>query len=685
MKDSMHFLIKKLEDEKKSLISILNEYQPRNVSEYEIERCIKTIQGLSVNDQYLECGKKINSMAIMLPSNLPLYSLFIFAIIPAILCKEIFVRPNAMLQENDTISKIYHALNIDIFFPEIKIINQDHAGFKQYIQQADLVVFTGKPSNASIFLKEMKTNSILAINGAGHNPLVITETADIDKAVEGALMLKGFNGGQDCAGPDAILVHSDVAEEFIQKFQDSFTNLKTGSFNELETMIGPIHRFTELTRLASLLHDNRKDIVSGGFIDFRHSIVQPTTIVRSINRYPNYQEVYGPITFIHPYQNDKDLSTYFEDANGQYASNRMYVSVYGNSPYALARNDLSHPGQPNNIGIVLHNQTIHDVEIGYNAYGGYSMGASGLIKKMSKSIQQTAMPILLPQVIVDYIIKNNDLPVFHSKSMDNQGVQALKTLKEVNPIVLDFQKIVTDIFCNSYHFSFIFGSAAKGNLKIGRDDLDTFICLIEHSEEKIDEYKNQLTKLHQSYNLKEDKGYPTEIMTLSRLKKAINYCKSLDVSLNMVISGEVFDNLFWVHALSDKKIGFLGDGRLMSSLIKATQPHILRWRNQIVDQIEKTDNLPLHIKTNFPGLNKAKILEKINTLTPHLVIHLCLNYTDKKPNLQESMAVEKAIEPTTIKPSASVISQSRGTLFSTDKRVILIKEDINELQDFKLN
>lgn len=71
---------------------------------------------------------------------------------------------------------------------------------KPTLKAFDLVVFTGKPSNSLMFLKKMKPNSILVINGAGHNPLIITETADIDKAVEGALLLKGFNGGQDCAG-----------------------------------------------------------------------------------------------------------------------------------------------------------------------------------------------------------------------------------------------------------------------------------------------------------------------------------------------------------------------------------------------------------------------------------------------------------------------------------------------------
>lgn len=56
------------------------------------------------------------------------------------------------------------------------------------------------------------------------------------------------------------------------------------------------------------MHQNRTDIIAGGTIDFKHSIINPTVIVRGIERYPNYQEIYGAITFIHPYKKTRSSS-----------------------------------------------------------------------------------------------------------------------------------------------------------------------------------------------------------------------------------------------------------------------------------------------------------------------------------------------------------------------------------------
>src|SRR5580700_4690146 len=331
-------LAEKIVEKSKQLKLILSDYQPQNVTDYEIERAIRTLRGLHNNGKYFT-EEKIDSAAILLPSNLPLYSFILFGIIPSFLSKEINVRPNTLLQVNDIISRIYNELELASLFPNISIINGNHEEFKEYLKRASLVVFTGKPSNGEKVLLDMKKDSLLVINGSGHNPVVVTNTANLDDAVKGTLMLKGFNGGQDCAGPDAILVQEGIAEKFIAEFKAKFSLLKVGSFSDADTIIGPIKRFSELQRFAEIFNKNNKDIVSGGIIDFRDEIVHPTTIVRGIKRYPNYKEMFGPVAIIHPYKNDDDLSYYFEDIGGRYNANRMYVTVYGDSDYLSDKDD----------------------------------------------------------------------------------------------------------------------------------------------------------------------------------------------------------------------------------------------------------------------------------------------------------------------------------------------------------
>lgn len=571
----------------------------------------------------------------MLPSNLPLYSLVVFALIPSFLSKHVYVRPNALLQEHNIISRIYDELELESLFPGVSIINTDHAGFNPYLKEANLVVFTGNPHNADVLLKDMKIGAILVLNGSGHNPVVVTETADIAKAIEGTLLVKSFNGGQDCAGPDAILVHHSIAQKFIEQFNKNFSSLKTGRFDDPASIVGPIRRFGELQKFAQVFYDNSKDIISGGVIDFKNSIVYPTTIVRGIERYPNYKEMFGPVAFIHPYKTDSDLAYYFQDADGQYNANHMYVTVYGHSDYVSARDDALKPNNPGNIGIVLHDQTIHDVEIGYKPYGGYSLGASGIIKKTATGLQKVAMPVLVPEIISEYLIKGKNLPIIDKTKVMSAltAAASMKKGKEIDPIIKGFQDIATEVFKKNLIFGFVFGSAAKGKLRVqgpDRDDLDTFICLKEDDTVAVEEYMQRLAMLHNQYNLKVDVTYPAEIMTLKKLEDVIHSLNNMNISIDKLVTGDEFDRIFWIHALTDKKIGFIGDGKLMSGLIKISTPYINKWASQIIEQLKKRDTLPENIARTFSGLNKQEAIDKLSRYSPHLIVHLGLNYDDKK-------------------------------------------------------
>lgn len=627
-------LAEKIREHALTLKSILSDYQTDDVTTYEIERAIQTLRGLPLDENIANTDGKIDLISVLLPSNLPLYSLVVFALIPSLFSSSVCVRPNSILQENNIITRIYEALKLEMLFPDVQIINQDHAGFHRYIALSDMVIFTGKPSNADKLLQEMKEESLLVINGSGHNPVVITNSADIDKAVEDAVLLKGFNGGQDCAGPDAILVHADVAHAFIKKFQDKFSALKAGRFQDQETQIGPIHRFSELQKFAGIFHSNSKDIISGGIIDFRNALVSPTVIVRGIERYPNYKEMYGPVAFIHPYKTDKDLAYYFQDFDGRYNANRMYVSVYGTSEYITQRDDMISPGLSGNVGIVLHNKTIHDVEIGYKAYGGYSLGASGVIIKSKNGIQRTAMPTLIPEIIVKYILNKQELPKYNEhENTQSEMTTPLSTLYDqaINPVLDHFKQITRESFGENLVFGFVFGSAAKGKLKTkgqAQDDLDTFVCINETNHDAVNNYREKLVQLHQHYGLKVDEEFPTEVMTLHELNDTIGHLNGLNVSLDTKITGSEYDRLFWAHALTDQKAGFIGQGRVMSSLIKQAMPHIYRWKNQIMTQLEDRDELPQYLNEKFLGLSKLEICEKLSKYNPHLIVHLGLNYDD---------------------------------------------------------
>jgi acyl-CoA reductase-like NAD-dependent aldehyde dehydrogenase len=167
-----------------ALRAILSEYQTHETTDYEIERSIRTLRNLSEISSHL--NHQTDSVASVLPSNLPLYSLILFAVMPAAIAEEVNIRPNTLLQQHAVVSRLSDALGLKELFPAIHIRDVDHEGFRPYLHKSDAVIFTGNPAHAQNILAEMKEGALLISNGSGHNPLVVTNSADIDKVVEAA-------------------------------------------------------------------------------------------------------------------------------------------------------------------------------------------------------------------------------------------------------------------------------------------------------------------------------------------------------------------------------------------------------------------------------------------------------------------------------------------------------------------
>ena len=62
----------------------------------------------------------------------------------------------------------------------------------------------------------------------GNDPFLVLADADVDAAVDGAMLAKMRNGGQACTAANRFLVHRDVADEFATKLAARMGALKVG-------------------------------------------------------------------------------------------------------------------------------------------------------------------------------------------------------------------------------------------------------------------------------------------------------------------------------------------------------------------------------------------------------------------------------------------------------------------------
>lgn len=94
----------------------------------------------------------------------------------------------------------------------------------------------------------------------GSDPFIVLNDADIDMAVQAAVIGRYQNTGQVCAAAKRFIVEAGVAETFTQKFVDAAKALKMGDPRDEDNYLGPMARFD----LRDELHDQVMATVKEG-------------------------------------------------------------------------------------------------------------------------------------------------------------------------------------------------------------------------------------------------------------------------------------------------------------------------------------------------------------------------------------------------------------------------------------
>lgn len=92
---------------------------------------------------------------------------------------------------------------------------------------------------AEIAGKNLK-KSLLELGG--NNAFIVWKDADIDKAVKTAITARMLNGGQSCIAAKRFILVEEIYEEFVAKFTQSVSQLKSGDPMDETTQVGPLAR-----------------------------------------------------------------------------------------------------------------------------------------------------------------------------------------------------------------------------------------------------------------------------------------------------------------------------------------------------------------------------------------------------------------------------------------------------------
>jgi succinate-semialdehyde dehydrogenase/glutarate-semialdehyde dehydrogenase len=101
--------------------------------------------------------------------------------------------------------------------------------------------FTGSTGVGRALLKQAADRVVnTTLELGGNDPFIVLDDADLDAAVDGAMLAKMRNGGQACTAANRFLVQEEVADAFAARLAARMGELRMGAGTDPETQVGPM-------------------------------------------------------------------------------------------------------------------------------------------------------------------------------------------------------------------------------------------------------------------------------------------------------------------------------------------------------------------------------------------------------------------------------------------------------------
>ncbi|PTM58838.1 aldehyde dehydrogenase family protein [Desmospora activa] len=365
-----------------AVMNILTEISLHRSASYELSAAISTLEG-ALHEVSTHRPPQLNQMAVFMPSNVILYSYVLYLLVPSLFVQEIHFRPSSQIKDQlirlHQLLKDVHGLPI-----EIQPISQ-RKFLKQYVAQANLIVFTGAYKNAEEIKLQLNKEQIYLFFGQGVNPFIVAPGADLQSAVSGAIDIRLLNSGQDCLGPDAFFIHESHLPMFTEMLTRQLDSLKFGDNTDAEADWGPIYYDSTLEMASQYLHRHHSDIIRGGSVNFRSRIVEPTVLLRDFEENFEIVEFFSPVFNVVRYRDEGKLIDLLR--SGFFMERALGASVYGKADKVVEILKKRHT--------VTINTTLLSIDDGNSPFGGYGPMANYISYNEKLSFK----PILVSQAV----------------------------------------------------------------------------------------------------------------------------------------------------------------------------------------------------------------------------------------------------------------------------------------------
>jgi succinate-semialdehyde dehydrogenase/glutarate-semialdehyde dehydrogenase len=163
------------------------------------------------------------------------------------------------------------------------------------------LTFTGSTGVGKALAKQSSDKLLrLSLELGGNAPFIVFDDADVDAAVEGALLAKMRNGGEACTASNRFHVANAVRAEFTEKLVKRMSEFKLGNGLEEASTLGPLVNAKQVATVEDLVSDavsKGATVAVGGVAPDGPGHFYPATVLADVPATARIfkEEVFGPV------------------------------------------------------------------------------------------------------------------------------------------------------------------------------------------------------------------------------------------------------------------------------------------------------------------------------------------------------------------------------------------------------
>ena len=176
--------------------------------------------------------------------------------------------------------------------------------------------FTGSTRVGALLLAQAAQRIInCSMELGGNAPLVVFDDADVEVAVDGAMLAKMRNGGAACTAANRFFVHETIHDRFVEAFTQRMSSLVLGNGMDAATHVGPLITRAQQDNVASLVDEavaSGATVVCGGRRASDESFGYHPTVLTDVGFDAAIlkDEVFGPVAPIVRFRDADDIVTH---------------------------------------------------------------------------------------------------------------------------------------------------------------------------------------------------------------------------------------------------------------------------------------------------------------------------------------------------------------------------------------